>query len=48
MVHKGEFGRLVVLHGTKIESIPLAEAISTNRTLDSSFLEIIDSLGPKL
>ncbi|HTD56616.1 MAG TPA: 6-phosphofructokinase, partial [Silvibacterium sp.] len=48
MVHKGEFGRLVVLHGTKIESIPLAEAISTNRTLDDSFLSIISSLEPKL
>jgi len=48
LVHKGEFGRLVVLRGTKIESIPLAEAISTNRTLDSSFLEIITSLEPKL
>src|ERR1700742_4216332 len=41
MVHKGEFGRLVVLHGTKIESIPLAEAISKNRTVDDSFLEIL-------
>ena len=48
LVHKGEFGRLVVLHGTKIESIPLAEAISTNRTLDDSFLSIISSLEPKL
>jgi phosphofructokinase-like protein len=48
LVHKGEFGRLVVLRGTKIESIPLAEAISTNRTLDDSFLGIISSLEPKL
>ena len=48
LVHAGQFGRLVVLHGTKIESIPLAEAISTNRTVDESFLEIISSLEPKL
>jgi len=48
LVHAGQFGRLVVLHGTKIESIPLAEAISTNRTVDDSFLEIISSLEPKL
>jgi ATP-dependent phosphofructokinase / diphosphate-dependent phosphofructokinase len=48
MVHRGEFGRLVVLHGTKIESIPLAEAISKNRTVDESFMQIIDSLEPKL
>jgi 6-phosphofructokinase 1 len=48
MVHKGEFGRLVVLHGTKIESIPLEEAISKNRTLDASYFEIIDSLELKI
>ena len=48
LVHQGQFGRLVVLHGTKIESIPLAEAISTNRTLDDSFLDILSSLEPKL
>src|ERR1700742_994993 len=41
LVHEGKFGRLVVLHGTKIESIPLAEAISKNRTVDDSFLEIL-------
>ncbi len=48
LVHQGKFGRLVVLHGTKIEDIPLAEAISKNRTLDDSFLSIISSLEPKL
>lgn len=48
LVHKGEFGRLVVLHGTKIESIPLAEAISKNRTVDESFLAILDGLEPKV
>jgi len=48
LVHQGQFGRLVVLHGTKIESIPLAEAISKNRTLDDSFLEILSGLEPKL
>ncbi|MGA7316648.1 MAG: 6-phosphofructokinase, partial [Silvibacterium sp.] len=48
LVHQGQFGRLVVLHGTKIESIPLAEAISTNRTVDDSFLDILRGLEPKL
>ena len=48
LVHQGQFGRLVVLHGTKIESIPLAEAISKNRTLDDSFLEILSGLEPRL
>ena len=48
LVHQGKFGRLVVLHGTKIEDIPLADAIAKNRTLDDSFLEIIKALEPKL
>jgi ATP-dependent phosphofructokinase / diphosphate-dependent phosphofructokinase len=48
LVHEGKFGRLVVLRGTKIESIPLAEAISKNRTVDDSFLSIISALEPKL
>jgi len=48
LVHQGKFGRLVVLRGTKIESIPLAEAISTNRTVDDTFLEILSGLEPKL
>ena len=48
LVHQGKFGRLVVLHGTKIEDISLAEAISKNRTVDESFLKILDGLEPKL
>jgi 6-phosphofructokinase 1 len=48
LVHQGKFGRLVVLRGTKIEDIPLAEAIAKNRTLDDSFISIISSLEPKL
>ena len=48
LVHKGEFGRLVVLRGTKIESISLAEAISKNRTVDDSFLQILNDLEPEV
>ena len=48
LVHKGQFGRIVVLHGTKIESIPLADAISTNRRVDEGFLSILTSLEPKI
>lgn len=48
LVHKGEFGRMVVLHGTKIESISIADAISTNRRVDEGFLSILTSLEPKL
>lgn len=48
LVHKGNFGRLVVLRGTEIKDIPLAEAISKNRTVDGNFLEILDGLEPKV
>jgi len=48
LVHQGKFGRLVVLRGTKIEDIPLKEAISKNRTVDESFLKILSGLEPKL
>ena len=46
LVHAGHFGRLVVLRGTEIQSIPLAEAISKNRKGDDQFLEILTGLEP--
>jgi ATP-dependent phosphofructokinase / diphosphate-dependent phosphofructokinase len=46
LVHAGQFGRLVVLRGTEIQSITLAEAISKNRTVDDKFLEILTGLEP--
>jgi ATP-dependent phosphofructokinase / diphosphate-dependent phosphofructokinase len=48
LVHEGNFGRLVVLRGTRIESITLAEAISKNRTVDDYFLEILTGLEPSV
>src|SRR5271169_5121451 len=38
LVHQGSFGRLVVLRGTEIKDIPIAEAISKNRTVTDDFL----------
>ncbi len=46
LVHKGEFGRMVVLKGTEIKSITIAEAVSRNRTLDDNFLDILKGLEP--
>jgi 6-phosphofructokinase 1 len=48
LVHEGKFGRLVVLRGTEIQSITLAEAISKNRTVDDHFLEILTGLEPSV
>src|SRR5271170_5606198 len=46
LVHAGQFGRLVVLRGTEIQSITLAEAIAENRRVNDKFLEILTGLEP--
>ena len=51
MVHRSEFGHMAALRGNKIVSIPLSEAISTNRKVDREILEaaagILDKLEEK-
>ena len=51
MVHRGEFGHMAALRGNKIVSIPLAEAIASNRKLDQEILDatfgILDKLEEK-
>jgi len=51
MVHRGEFGHMAALRGNKIISIPLAEAISSNRKVDQEILDaaagILDKLEEK-
>jgi len=51
MVHRVEFGHMASLRGNKIISIPLAEAISTNRKVDQEILDaaagILDKLEEK-
>ena len=52
MVHRGEFGKMAALRGTKIISIPLAEALSANRKVDREILDsaagILDKLEDKV
>ncbi len=52
MVHRDEWGRMAALRGNKIISIPLAEAISTNRKVDKEILDasigILDKLDFKV
>ena len=52
MVHRGEFGQMAALRGNKIISIPLAEAIASNRKVDKEILEaaigILDKLDYKV
>src|ERR1700736_1348433 len=47
LVHAGKFGRLVVLKGTQITDIPLAEAIAKTRTVGEDLLAVVRGLQPK-
>jgi phosphofructokinase-like protein len=47
LVHQGKFGQLVVLKGTTISSIPLAEAIAKTRTVGEDPFDVVKSLQPK-
>ncbi len=46
LVHAGKFGRLVVLRGTEISDIPLADAIAKTRTVGDDLLSLITDLQP--
>jgi ATP-dependent phosphofructokinase / diphosphate-dependent phosphofructokinase len=48
MVHRGEFGNMAALRGNKIVSIPLAEAIASNRKLDKEILDAASGILDKL
>jgi 6-phosphofructokinase 1 len=45
-VHAGKFGRLVVLRGTQISDIPIADAIAKTRTVGQDLLDVLKSLQP--
>jgi 6-phosphofructokinase 1 len=40
LVHEGEFGTMVALKGSKIESVPLAEVTGRIRTVDMELYDI--------
>lgn len=46
LAHEGRFGRLVVLKGTHISDIPLADAIAETRTVSEDLLDVMTSLEP--
>jgi 6-phosphofructokinase 1 len=48
MVHRGEFGHMAALRGNKIISIPLTEAISSNRRVDKEILDAATGILDKL
>jgi ATP-dependent phosphofructokinase / diphosphate-dependent phosphofructokinase len=48
LVHQGSFGRLVVLRGTEITSIPLKDAIAKTRTIGDDLIALADGLQPEV
>ena len=44
LVHEGQFGRLVVLHGTEIANIPLKDAIAKTRTIGDDLIALAAGL----
>jgi 6-phosphofructokinase 1 len=48
MVHRGEFGCMAALRGNKIVSVPLTEAIGSNRKVDPEMIEVANGILDKL
>ena len=48
MVHRAEFGQMAALRGNKIISIPLAEAIASNRKVSTEILDVATGILDKL
>lgn len=47
LVHEGKFGQMVSLKGNKITSIPLAEAIASNRRVDQDLMSVAEGVLDK-
>jgi len=48
MVHRGEFGKMAALRSNKIVSVPLLDAISSNRKVDPDMIEVANGILDKL
>ena len=48
MVHRGEFGNMAALRGNKIVSVPLADAIASNRKVDQEMMNVATGILDKL
>jgi len=48
MVHRAEFGQMAALRGNKIISIPLTEAIASNRKVSTEILDVATGILDKL
>jgi len=43
-VHRGEFGKMVALHGQDIVTVPLSDATSTNRLVGQDLIDVAEGL----
>jgi ATP-dependent phosphofructokinase / diphosphate-dependent phosphofructokinase len=48
MVHRGEFGKMAALRGNKIVSVPLADAIASNRKVDQEMMNVATGILDRL
>jgi phosphofructokinase-like protein len=48
MVHRGEFGKMAALRGNKIVSVPLADAIASNRKVDPEMINVATGILDKV
>ncbi|HET7207757.1 MAG TPA: 6-phosphofructokinase [Terriglobales bacterium] len=48
MVHHGEFGKMAALRGNKIVSVPISDAIATNRKVDPEMVQVAAGILDKL
>jgi 6-phosphofructokinase 1 len=48
MVHNGDFGCMAALRGNKLISIPLADALSKNRTVDQEMIDVAEGILDRL
>jgi ATP-dependent phosphofructokinase / diphosphate-dependent phosphofructokinase len=48
MVHRAEFGNMAALRGNKIVSVPLADAISSNRKVDPEMMNVAAGILDRL
>jgi phosphofructokinase-like protein len=48
MVHRGDFGRMAALRGTKIVSVPLQEALHRTRVVDTEMINVMTGILDRL
>ena len=48
MIHRGEYGCMAALRGNRIVSVPLADAIAKNKTVDQEMIDVANGILDRL